>query len=287
MILHIIVVLLIISMMSLFSLHRKSSKRYLFEKLNITKDLGHTATIGLITTINTNTQQTIDRTLYNIELARKNPGTKVSIRLENLGHDSSTRFYNMLMLVDKAYQDNVFVWLSCGHKNMVEEELDTYMELINPYTNIGITLACYRKNIDSSVRKVLSVNGKIRLVKGFYRDGELSWKDTSQKYIENSIRLLDSGYFGHELAGHDFKLLKKLINHPNIYLITFGFYFWNRNYAFEQIKKYDFPLDLKICLYFSYGDLSNTLKVVILDANKHNTYKIWFNYLGYNIGIVK
>jgi len=59
--------------------------------------------------------------------------------------------------------------------------------------------------------------------KGYYHEGELSLEDTCQKYLENSIRLLDSGYSGHELTGHDFQLLKKLINHPNIYLITFGY----------------------------------------------------------------
>lgn len=278
MILFILVIILVIIIVGLI-MYNKSSKAYLSEKLDIVKNLGHSATIGLISTINTNTQQIIDRILYNIDLARKNPGTNVSIRLENLGNDSSTRFYNMLKLVDKAYKYNVFVWLSCGHKHMVKEELDTYIEFKNTYTNLGITLACYRKNIDLSVQKVLSINGKIRLVKGFYRDGELSWENTSKKYLENSIRLLNSGYTGHELSGHDFKILKKLVNHPNIYLITFGFYFWNRDFAFNQLKKYGFPLNLKISLYFSYGNIRDILKMFILDANKHNTYKVFFNYL--------
>lgn len=285
--LFILVIILVIIIVGLLITYNKSSKVCLSEKLDITKKLGHTSTIGLVTTTKINIPQTINRLLYNIELARKNLGTKVSIRLEQLGNDSCTRFYNIQMLVDKAYRNNVFIWLSCGHKHMVKEELDTYMILINKYDNLGITLACYRKNIDFYIQKVLSIKGKIRLVKGFYRDGELSWEDTSQKYLENSIRLLNSGYSGHELSGHDFKILKKIINHPNIYLITFGFYFWNRKYAFEQIEKYDFPENLNISLYFSYGDLLNNLKVVILEANKHNTYKLWINYIGYNIGLIQ
>ena len=52
------------------------------------------------------------------------------------------------------------------------------------YKNVGITIACYHRVASIYVDLVLAKGGHIRLVKGYYNDGQIrDWNKVTKNYL--------------------------------------------------------------------------------------------------------
>jgi len=189
---------------------------------------------------------------------------KISIKLDFFKQNNILNFNKLKDFVDYANTFNIMVgFSSMGRKDRINE-LNTYLKLLKyGYKNIFITLATYHSDIDKRVDIILKHNGTIRLVKGWYKDGDVKdWNIVSENYFNNAKKIVESGKF-HMLATHDFKILRKLYDlygskMDNIEVIFFKF---SKKYVTKQIKV--FPYEIKhtsfykpygrICLSFFYS----------------------------------
>lgn len=208
---------------------------------------------------------------------------KVSLKLNQIGENYKESLHNIKQLLDHALKHNIFIWIACHKKEDLQNELETYLVLLNlGYRNVGITLACYHKDIDARVDKVLDRNGTIRLVKGYYRDGEIKDHNIITKnYIRNACKLIEH-YGYHQLATHDFReviyslyLKYKNTKHDfetNDY-IEFGFFYNSLKHVKYQMKSYKIHLKHKCCLV-TYGNNIKYLRSNIRDISVWNMFKL-------------
>ena len=132
------------------------------------------------------------------------------------------------------------------------EEHQVYLELFKTHSNIGSTIQCYQPTVDEYVDKVLEENGHIRLVKGFFNDGELSMDVTTCKYISNAEKLLESGGF-HQIATHDFTILEHLYSKYNMDTVQIAFFGFVKSHVYRNLKSFPYTVKNKM-IYYPFGN---------------------------------
>ena len=151
---------------------------------------------------------------------------------------------------------NIFVWISSFHYKNVREECSTYIHLLERgIKNVGIT-ACYHRTASEYVDLILRKNGHIRLVKGYYNDGQIrDWTQVTQNYLENAKKIIKNPYY-HQLATHDFKNVLKPLNEikklENLVNKEFGFFINAIKHVETECEKYGIKLPLK-CVLITFG----------------------------------
>lgn len=185
----------------------------------------------------------------------KNKQNKLAVKLTFFKKDGKIQFDKLKDIVDYASKKNIIIGIAAMHQEDKDDELETYIKLKKMgYNNLFITLAAYHKDIDIKVDKILELGGSIRLVKGWYNDGEISnWKEVSNNYLRNAIKLVkDNNY--HILATHDFIILNKLYSSYYEWMDNkeVSFFIFNKDYIEKQLAI--FPYKIKnISLYKPYG----------------------------------
>lgn len=208
---------------------------------------------------------------------------KISLKLNQLGESYEESFKNLKTILDEAEKNNIFVWIASHRRENMEDELKTYFDCIESgYENVGITLACYHESVGDSVDKILRQGGNIRLVKGYYKDGEI--KDDSiitKNYYENAIKLIEDKQF-HQLAGHDFKniIFPLYLKYKNTEYdfetndkLEFGFFYNALKHVKYNLKSYNIVLKNKCCLV-TYGNKVKYFKSNIGDISIWKMLKV-------------
>lgn len=192
--------------------------------------------------------------------------SKLSVKLQQIGADKSEQDENFINLLQRAQDNNVFVWISTvRHKNL-ESEFKAYLKARQlGFDNIGLSISTYNKSCHKKVDDVLAMNGHIRLVKGFYSGDIKDWSITTKNYLENARKLCASKRY-HFLATHDFKILNTLYKeYGEFNNIEVGFFYYAKDFALKQMQKYNIDFPLK-SFYVYYGDTVNYLL--------HNTFHL-------------
>ena len=208
---------------------------------------------------------------------------KVSLKLNQIGSNYKESLHNMKQILDYAKKHNLFVWIACHKHKDLDDEMETYLTLLNNgYKNVGLTLACYNNSINDRVDKILDANGTVRLVKGYYKDGDIrDDKLITQNYLNNAYKLVEhDGY--HQLATHDFKnvihplyLKYKNTKHDletNDYL-EFGFFYNALKHIKYHMKSYKINIKHKCCLV-TYGNKMKYLKSNIRDVSLWKMFRL-------------
>lgn len=189
---------------------------------------------------------------------------KVSIKMSQLGFNKKEIMDNLIEFLNYAKYKNILIWISAFHHTHTWDECMTYISLFERgYTNIGITIACYHKKVDKYVNLVLNKGGHIRLVKGYYNDGEIKdWDIVTQNYYRNALKIIKSPQY-HQLATHDFEKvlapLNKIIKLENLYNKEFGFFINSIKHVEREMKKYNINLPNK-CILITFGKKFKHLK---------------------------
>ena len=152
---------------------------------------------------------------------------KIEIKINTLSNEKSKMWIIFKSIIDYAYHKNVFIWISPVIPKTLKMEYEFFLKCreLN-YTNLGITLAAYNKNIHNRVDNILSNNGTINLIKGFYYGDIKDWQIVTDNYYMNAEKMIKSGNY-HALSTHDFEILGYLKNkYPeefqNIELVFFN-----------------------------------------------------------------
>ena len=186
---------------------------------------------------------------------------KMTIKLLFFKKNGVIDFNSVEQVVKYANKHNILVGIASFLKNNKKEEMEIYLKLLKlGYKNIFITLASYHEDIDESVDLILKNDGIIRLVKGWYNDGDIKdWNIVTKNYLRNAKKLVESNKF-HILATHDFKILKKLYNNYGNKMdnIEVAFFYFNKGFVKKQLEKFPYIIKYKQ-FYKPYGNKCKSL----------------------------
>ena len=176
-------------------------------------------------------------------------GNKASIKIRQL---SKNKFDELRFVVDYAKKKDIFIWIAAMLPEDLDDEYNFYLKLLNEkYNNVGLTLATYNKSCSEKVDNILKLGGHIRLVKGVYYGDIEDWKEVTDNYKKNALKLIRSKEY-HTLATHDYDLLKELkeLEPVKFNKIELAFYYS----ALKFISTFEKKFTNKKSLYIHFGN---------------------------------
>jgi len=206
---------------------------------------------------------------------------KLSVKItENATNDKENwnRFKN---IIDYADKKNIFVWISVTTKKYFNQEVQYYNDIINlGYNNIGLTLPTYYNISNDILDNIIKNNGHIRLVKGYYYGDIKNWNKVTDNYYKLACKLIESNNY-HQLATHDFNILKKLKKkYPNYLNNTeIGFFNFAKKHVEYNLKFFD-NIPMK-SYYLSFGNYFYYVKYNINKLDLKNIIKRRLNSIKY------
>ena len=114
--------------------------------------------------------------------ARKIRGC-ISVKPTQLGLVIDKKLYeeNMNLILSAAKSLNMFVWIDMEGSGVTSDTVDSYLELLKKFDNVGIAIQAYLKRSKEDVQRILDARGVIRLVKGAYRESaSIAFKNKTQ-----------------------------------------------------------------------------------------------------------
>jgi proline dehydrogenase len=153
---------------------------------------------------------------------------------------------NFRKLVGRARELGQFIWLDMESIKSTEDTIAIYLELYKQHKMMGIAVQSYLRRSASDLLHIIECGGKVRLVKGAYRESEEHIFVTNQGVNANYLKLMkmlfesSNNYFA--IATHnssliteatrmgkgrdptfEFQMLKGIRDELKIELITKGF----------------------------------------------------------------
>jgi len=211
----------------------------------------------------------------------------ISVKPTQIGLMKSKRecLTNLEILIRAASKSQTFVWLDMESSDHTYETIQIYENLLARYERLGIAIQANLIRSEGDLADLLSIGGKIRLVKGAYRENsDIAFK-SKQKVDQNYLRLMkilfESGNeFG--IATHDVIMINSAIT-----------------LAKEHEKKFEFQMlrgirdELKLNLirrgfslaeYIPYGTNWLPYSIRRLKERKRNILLLGSAFLSHKIG---
>lgn len=145
-----------------------------------------------------------------------------------LGKKNCLQNFNEIIKI--ARETQTFVWLDMESSNHTDDTIAIYHDLFARYERLGIALQANLKRTKDDLVDLLAKGGKIRLVKGAYRENPSiaykSKKDVDTSYL-NLMKILfkQGNEFG--IATHDTNIIEKAIQYSKKY---------DRKFEFQMLK---------------------------------------------------
>ena len=135
---------------------------------------------------------------------------------------------NFEKIVRAARDAHVFVWLDMESSEHTDETIEIYSAFFSKYERLGIALQANLKRTEDDLNNLLGIGGKIRLVKGAYREkARISFKtkeDVDNNYIKLMYTLFKNGN-EFAIASHDIRIIQKAQSLSKKYPRKFEFQF--------------------------------------------------------------
>lgn len=140
----------------------------------------------------------------------------VSVKPTQLGLtiDYDVCLQNFRKLAVRARELGLFIWLDMESVRCTEDTIAIYLDLYKQYDMIGIAIQSYLRRSASDLLHIIECGGKVRLVKGAYRESEEHIFGTNEEVNANYLKLMKmlfdhSSYFA--IATHDSALIHEAI----------------------------------------------------------------------------
>lgn len=137
----------------------------------------------------------------------------ISIKLTQFGLDldRAAATDNLKRILDAAQQADFFVRIDMENSPYVDVTLDTWESLWGQgYRNVGVVLQSALFRSEADLRRVIAIGGRVRLVKGAYREpGEVAHQaksDVDAAFVRMMKVLLAEGTFP-AIATHDEQMI--------------------------------------------------------------------------------
>jgi proline dehydrogenase len=121
---------------------------------------------------------------------------------------------NFETLIKAASPSQTFVWIDMESSDHTDETIEIYQDLFVRYERLGIALQANLHRTENDLADLLSMGGKIRLVKGAYREtAKVAFKSkqkVDQSYLKLMKILFENGNeFG--IATHDSIMIEEAV----------------------------------------------------------------------------
>ena len=141
----------------------------------------------------------------------------VSVKPTQLGLtiDYDMCLQNFRSLAARARELGQFMWLDMESVKTTEDTIALYLELYSEHNMIGIAVQSYLRRSASDLLHIIECGGKVRLVKGAYRESEEHIFVTTEEINANYLKLMkmlfenDNNYFA--IATHNSDLIAEAI----------------------------------------------------------------------------
>ncbi len=153
----------------------------------------------------------------------------ISIKPTQIGLDLSIEEYhkNLDIIIESADSHRRFVWIDMESSRYIDDTIDTYLEYIKSYNNIGIAIQAYLRNVIVYASQLIDANASIRLTKGAYREDPsivFKSKDLIDKsYISIMQLLFKTSRNNFAIATHDQKIIELALRLSLVYRSRFEF----------------------------------------------------------------
>jgi len=133
----------------------------------------------------------------------------VSVKLTQFGLgflDDSVVFEKARQLVEEAEGTGRMLWIDMEGSSVTERTLQIYSKLLERHKNVGVALQAYLRRSEGDLKNLMDIGGKVRLVKGAYREPSdlvfRSRREVTENYIKLMRTLFERGQ-GFAVATHD------------------------------------------------------------------------------------
>jgi proline dehydrogenase len=142
-------------------------------------------------------------------IVHSNIERNISLKLTQLGLDvdRATAVDNLRRILDPAGAHGFFVRIDMENSPYTDMTLHTFESLWQMgHRNIGVVLQSALMRTDRDVERIIALGGRVRLVKGAYRESsDVAYgrkADVDAAYVRQMKRLLDAGHYP-AIATHD------------------------------------------------------------------------------------
>ncbi len=191
------------------------------------------------------------------EMERLHIKGSISPKLTQVGleRDRDLCLNNAIRIIECARKLDRFVWLDMESFHYLEDTIEIYLTLLKRYQKIGLAFQAYLKEGSLHLMRILERGGKIRLVKGAYReDGSIVFRSkpaVDRNYVKLMRMLFEHGN-EFAIATHDYKMIQEAIRLSKKYPKKFEFQMLKgiRNDLKPSLIKQGF----KLAEYIPYGE---------------------------------
>ena len=133
----------------------------------------------------------------------------VSVKLTQLGlhnGDDSVVFERTERLVEDAESMGRMLWIDMEGSSVTTRTLKIYSRLLERHGNVGVALQSYLKRSENDLEQLMQIGGKVRLVKGAYKEPPDIAFRSREEVTSNYLRLLRTLFEkgeGFAVATHD------------------------------------------------------------------------------------
>lgn len=138
----------------------------------------------------------------------------VSVKPTQLGLaiDYGACLDNLKVLAAKARSLGQFLWLDMEAVKYAEQTIAIYLELLKGYGDVGLAIQAYLRRSAADILHITERGGKVRLVKGAYREAKehvFSSKHGVDRNFSQLLRALAASGNFFAVATHDDKLVEE------------------------------------------------------------------------------
>ena len=147
-----------------------------------------------------------------IKDAKLNSSISIKLTQLGLGIDKNLCLSNVETIVSAA--NDIFVWIDMENSPYTEDTIDIYLTVFKKYKNAGIAIQTNLKRSEDDIRRITSLGGIIRLVKGAYKENSKIAYSSRADVTINFSKLMGflfyrSPFFA--IATHDERLVNEAI----------------------------------------------------------------------------
>ncbi len=182
---------------------------------------------------------------------------------------------NIEKVVAHAHKAGVFIWVDMELAPTIDWTLDLFYSLKKKYSNVGVCLQAYHRRTERDLYKLLAKKSAVRLVKGFYKDGDFkTWQEVTNNYHKLMKPLLFHSSKP-AIATHDIALLdeaKRIIKKNKIKNAELQFFYSICDeYAFASAEE-----GFKCRIYLGFGTLLPFFVKGFMTFDKIRSWKRFF-----------
>ncbi len=133
----------------------------------------------------------------------------VSVKLTQFGLgvlDDSAVLEKVGRLVEEAEGMKRMLWIDMEGSAVTTRTLQIYSKLLEAHGNVGVALQSYLRRSEDDLRNLMEIGGKVRLVKGAYREPSDIVFHSREQITENFLKLMRTLFEkgqGFAIATHD------------------------------------------------------------------------------------